>query len=279
VQFSSQGDTQGGLQIDINNPALAARFIQAKKDSTVGDQGAILVLEPANLRKFDNTGDFQAPTAASITLTGNWGGIGSAFLLKGAGAPAASCPTTAPSDSVAGTVSGSSITFPSVTLPGSTGATTFFEVCLVTNAVPGSTIIQANPKTTVALGAAGATLITGGTSTGLDAYDYNGNAQVLQYSGDFGGTYQFFVRLVNNTNAVANVFAVAQSDSGATGTAQIESSMAVNTNDLIPASTIFGNAGVVLPDTGRGSLTILAPAGVFISQVLLNPDGSVANIQ
>jgi hypothetical protein len=55
--------------------------------------------------------------------------------------------------------------------------------------------------------------------------------------------------------------------------------MAVNTNDLIPASQIFANAGVTLPSSGRGSLLVLAPNGMGISQVLLNPDGSVVNVQ
>jgi hypothetical protein len=105
----------------------------------------------------------------------------------------------------------------------------------------------------------------------------NGGVPQALYTGNFA-TYPMFIRVVNTTASPVQVSALVQTDSGSTGTALVESALAAHSNDLIPAATILANAGVVLPASGRASLTFTAPTGVAFEQLLVNPNGTIVEL-
>jgi hypothetical protein len=285
VQFTTFPSASLPLVIDITPGNLGAKFLQSATNSTVGDQGdaVIVVFSLANAA---DTATCTPPSTANLVLTGSWGGISSPFLLAGAAAPATSCPATAPAGAVTGTVTGSTITFPNVVLPTLAGPTVQnYEVCLASGVTPGRGVIASNVTTTVSLSATGATLVVGGTATGLDGYTYNGSVQQLLYSGVFP-PYQAFVRVTNNTGSTANPTVVVQPD---TGTSGLNTAISVpgNTNQLIAASSIVSGSGVTLDSTGRVSMLFLTPGAacanngggqacaVSVSGMLVNPNGVV----
>ena len=291
--------------IDISGSILGKQFKTilgtgtcgnaAGTDNLCADLGTLVLIANANSNS-TATGPFKfTATAANVTLTGNWSGIGSAVLSApsvGACKGTASA-QTAVTGAVSGTISGSTITFTG--LNGGTVVTNLFgatgygptgvayEVCLYAG---GTTLIGSNPVTLANAASIDTTTQADTTppGTGIALYNYNGVVQQLLYA-TAGTSYPGYVRIVNNTASPIQVFASVQPDGGTTGTAQVESALAGFSNDLVPVSTIATNAGVTLGANARTAMTLFAPgpvgtpgtgsAVVGISLLEVNPNGDV----
>ena len=220
-------------------------------------------------------------TGVSTTdvITGNFTGATSAYVAP---IGTLSCATTfggRPAGALVGTLSGNTFTFSGVAagFNGFPGVAQVQEACVY---YTGTTIIGPNPAASpfVTTAAVDTTTITMSSAAPLATETYNGVVQQIQYSGNFT-TYPEYIRIVNNTAGPIQVFAVVQSDSGSTGTATVETALAANTNDLVPATTVLTNSGVTLNTSGRASMILLGPTGTVFSQLMQQPLGLIDNIQ
>jgi hypothetical protein len=298
----------GNQVIDISGSILGKQFKTVLGTGTCGnatgtdnlcaDLGTLVLVANANSNS-TATGPFKfTATAANVTLTGNWSGIGSAVLsAPSAGAcKGTASAQTAVTGAVSGTISGSTITFAGlnggsvVTNPfGATGygpTTVTYEVCLYAG---GTALIGSNPVTLANSASIDTTnqADTSAPGTGIALYNYNGVVQQLLYA-TAGTSHPGYVRIINNTASPIQVFASVQPDGGTTGTAQVETALAGFANDLVPVSTIATNAGVTLGANGRTAMTLFAPgpvatpgtgaAVVGISLLEVNPSGDVVEM-
>jgi hypothetical protein len=157
------------LAINVAAPANAKAFVQGSNTNAgVADIGEVDI-GTANLAQANanSTPGFRFTGGATVTLTGNFVGIGNALLLKatGTGAPAAAgtCPSTfsPPGGSTTGTFSGNTVTFVGVPVPdpaGAGGGVGYFgafdhhEVCLYAT---GTSIIDPSGGVTALTGTLG----------------------------------------------------------------------------------------------------------------------------
>jgi hypothetical protein len=276
-----------------NGPGF--EFSQGGTDSVTADIGAIVVtnnaLAQANGTAGNGTlGSLSNPPNFSVSLTGSsWAGLTGSFMLQAGSLTQQQPCANATGTKQTGTVSGNTLTFGGLTTPPATAAgtsvTQYFEVCLV---APGNTLIQANPAITAAVTDAPSFVKAGGPLTALNGYTYNGLVQTVSYAVANNSSYQSFFSLTNSTanSITVNFRLVSDQGTTATGSEQV----AANSLLLLPASTIVPSNGF-LSATGRFSPTFFVPGvvgctsgvsadgsalcPVVISQVLLNPDGTV----
>jgi hypothetical protein len=294
--FNSTNQTAAPVAIDVSSPSLGTKFSNGGTDQVLADIGA---LNYGTNGAFNATasGPYNFPgSTLSITLSGNFSGIGSAYLDTGNST--GSCAPDATTEAgrtgvVAGTVAANSITFAGVNgggvnnpfLPANNGTQVPQAVCLYAT---GTQLLGANPNGFGATASISPTTAQADSvsPSALESIRYNGVVQQLLYATD-GPSYPGYVRIVNNSANTVPVFASVQTDSGSVGTATVESGLAGNHNDLVPVSTIAGNAGVT--PSSRMTLTLFAPGtsscvpglgsfgqcSVGFSLVLLNPSGDV----
>jgi hypothetical protein len=266
--FSATSVTQDPTPvIDVSSPSLGTKFQVAAVDKTWVDIGALTYGTNGNLNA-TATGPYNFPgSSASITLTGNFNGIGSAYLNPPGGVGCATSASTEAglSNVITGTITGSSVTFANVTgapnnnpfTSGNNPSVQTQEVCLYAT---GSNLIGSNP---LGFGAAGTISPTTNQAdslpkSALDSYNYNGVVQQFLYA-VAGGSYPGYLRIVNGSGNTIQVFASVQADGGSLGTTTVETGLAANNNDLVPVSTIATNAGVTLGAHPRTTLTVFAP--------------------
>jgi hypothetical protein len=268
LSFLSAAGTQDvGPVIDVSSPSLGKQFKVTGVDTTRVDIGALTYGTNGNLNA-TATGPYNFPgSSASITLTGNFTGIGSAYLNPpgGVACQASASSEAALSNVITGTITGSTVTFASVTgapnpnpfTSANNGTTQTQEVCLYAT---GSNLIGSNP-----LGFGSTATISPTTNqadssspSALDAYNYNGVVQQFLYA-TAGGSYPGYLRIVNGSGNTIQVFASVQTDGGSLGSTTVESGLAANNNDLVPVSTIASSAGVTLGASKRTTLTVFAP--------------------
>jgi len=258
------------LSIDVGTSGLGQKFNQGTGvDVTLGDLGKVQPINNKTFAATDGLTLFTFGSGATITVSGNFTNILSAYLAPD---KTTSCATTAPSGAVNGTVTATSITFSGVTMPAG-GATANQEVCVTAN---GTGIIGSNPQTappTVSIANGTASVLS---ATNLGAYAYNGGVTPILYSGNFAA-FPMFVRIVNNTGASVTVAAVVQPDTGTAGTAKL-AAVPANNNVLVALPTIVTSSGVTLDATGRASITLLSIPAVPVEQLLVNAGGVLVNL-
>jgi hypothetical protein len=267
------------LAIDIGTSGLGQKFIQgggtpsATTDSLLADVGASAITLNGTVAADGATPFAFAGASATVVLSGNFTNIVNAYLAP---AGTTACATTAPSTAVTGTVTSSTITFAGVTMPTS-GNTVTSELCITAN---GTGVIGSNPTglgLSASIGGSTSTIAAGAGTNALDTYTFNGIAQSMLYSGNFGLAYPAFIRVVNGTGASGTVLALVQTETGGTGVGTV-ATVAANNNTLVSVGNVITNSGVTLDSTGRASLTILAPKGFQASQLLVNPGGIVVEL-
>jgi hypothetical protein len=273
--FSTPPGTPGAapLVIDVGSAGLGKKFKQFGADSVVGDLGDLVVLGIFGLVEQDGVSPFTIGVGQiTITLTGNFNNIASAFITPFAASPSTSQPCgssgTPPGGSFAATsVTPTTITFSGLSL-GVPPSNANGEVCLVAN---GTGVIGPNPA-----GAAEtvtATVSSTPPTTQKDPlalllpYTYNGSIQQLLYVTD-NPSFPFFVRIVNNGAATANIISVIQPEGGSPASA---APVAVpgNNNVLIPFSTLATSAGLSFgPGNFRASALFLTPGLACINNAV-----------
>lgn len=301
------------LAIDIGPTGLGAKFLPAGAgtapcggvnftDQACADIGAV---QPGanNFLNASATDVFRfSTTSASIAISGNFSGIATAVLSAPSNALGGQSPclaTAAAATAQAGAITGTidatktKLTFSGINGTSNGGAATnpwssttgvgygptFLnqEVCLYASGPP--TVIGANKGGFTSQASIDAGLGTAGNSpdllNALVPYFYNGAIQNLLYIPNTTGSYPSFLRVVNNGSTPATVIALVQSETGSTGNTVVASSMAANSNLLVPMATIVTNSGVTLDATKRVSMQILSPIGVNETMFLVNPDGTV----
>jgi hypothetical protein len=269
----SAANTANLPAIDIvTTGVLGKKFLQNGVSTTTADAG-ILTITLGAQKGIDGLVAFTFGGAAgTVTISGNFNNIASAFLAKGGNADCTVA--TTPVSTVTGPFAGS-IVFTGVTVPVASSTT---HLCLVAN---GTGVIAANetaPTASITVSATtqSATATVVGSTLLLDIYKYNGGVTNIQYSGLQAG-YQSFIRIVNNSSAVVTVTGVFQSDGGIVTTTTI-AFVEAGGNALVAVADILAAAGA--EESGRVSLLALSPSeSVLVSQLLLNPDGTVVNIQ
>lgn len=272
LTYASAGAAIGAPVIDSTSPSLARQFQQplGSPDTLIADLGNVTVSTTPGLINANGLAFTFGGTPATITVTGNFLGITSAYLQKG-GTTVCGATTATPSTAIPGVITtASTITFSAD--PTDTGAQ---EVCLVAN---GTSLLSASGTlgTTAKVGSNASVIIA---ASALSAYTYTGAAPFqITYTGG-NGSYLNFIRVVNNNTSAANVFAIVQADGGAIGTATVETALAANSNDLVPASTIVSNAGVNPGASGRVSMILVSSStNVAFANLLLNPNGTLVTI-
>lgn len=274
--LSAAGTQDVGPVIDVSSPSLGTKFKVAGANTTRVDIGALAYGTNGNLNA-TATGPYNFPgSSASITLTGNFTGIASAYLNPpGGGACAASASSEAAlSNVITGTITGSTVTFANVTgapnpnpfTSANNNTTQTQEVCLYAT---GSNLIGSNPLGfgTTATISPTSNQADSTSPSALDAYNYNGVVQQFLYA-TAGGSYPGYLRIVNGSGNTIQVFASVQTDGGSLGSTTVESGLAANNNDLVPVSTIASNAGVTLGAHPRTTLTVFAPGNPCSSGVM-----------
>jgi hypothetical protein len=261
------------LVIDVAAAGLGKKFKQFGADSVVADIGDLIVLGIVGLVEQDGASPFTIGVGQiTITLTGNFNNIQTASLTPFTGAPptGSPCGTTGPTPGTQATsVTPTTITFTGISLGVPLGVNIFTELCLAAN---GNGIIGANPP-----GATVETVTATVSSTppttqkdpgvALLPYTYNGSVQQLLYA-TANPTFPFFVRIVNNAAATANVIAVIQPEGGTGNASTTPIAVPGNSNQLIPMSTIASLAGVTFgPGNFRSSLLFLTPGVACINNV------------
>jgi len=281
VTAASATGTKAAVKIDVGSTALGKQFIQASADSTQGDFGSLKFNVATTARDATGTTPFSFGSfPATVTISGNFTNIASAYIAPATAPATDSCSTTMPPGATGATVTSSSLTFPNVPLTGSAlGAAQ--EVCItangtgvigqnVTGLAPVITAATVNPTTLSAT--------AGGVIGSLAADPYNGTVVPLLYTGNITG-YPMFVRVVNSGGSTASVNAVVQPETGAAGVGAVATNLAASTNILVPLSTIITNSGVTLDATGRASIFLLSSSPtVGMEQLLVNPGGTVVNL-
>jgi hypothetical protein len=260
------GPATSPLAIDVTSPTLGKKFLQNNVDSTSGDLGTVQISTNAVV---DNGGTLQfVPPALTVALGGNFNNISSVFLAAN---NLNNCSTSTGNVGTA-TPAGATVSIASVPTSAKAG-TVSYEVCLVAN---GTGLIGSN-NTPPTLSATASAPTISLTSNGLSPDPYNGGVQQIQYSGIQPG-YTSYLRVVNNSGATATVTAVFQSELGTITTSTVVAALAANDNTLIPVSSLITAAG--LDPTLRASLVTLAPStSVLVSQLMVNPNGTLVNIQ
>ena len=274
--LSAAGTQDVGPVIDVSSPSLGTKFKVAGANTTRVDIGALTYGTNGNLNA-TATGPYNFPgSSASITLTGNFTGIASAYLNPpgGVACAASASAEAALSNVITGTISGSSVTFASVTgapnpnpfTSANNNTTQTQEVCLYAT---GSNLIGSNPLGfgTTATISPTSNQADSSTPPALDAYNYNGVVQQFLYA-TAGTSYPGYLRIVNGSGNTIQVFASVQTDAGSLGSTTVESALAANNNDLVPVSTIASNAGVTLGAFARTTMTVFAPGNPCSSGVL-----------
>jgi hypothetical protein len=266
------------IVVDVTTAGVnGTKFLSGGTDNIYGDIGALTFTiggTPTVLAANGTSAYAFNSTTLSETLTGNTGGYTSAYLAPNATAVPA-CATTASAQAaiagtIAGTISSTGITFPGIPV---TSSGTAREVCLYTN---GTTLLSAQPSGFTVSATIDTTTVT---TPGLLAFNFNGTASSFYYVVNTSSSYASYIRIVNTSATTpVTVFASVTSDAGATGTAQVETSLAANANDLVPVSTITSNAGLTTT-AGRYSITLFSGAGTKFETLLLNPGGVVSQIQ
>jgi len=268
-----------GVTIDVLSPGYGTRVSQpvpiGTTDAAWADLGTLYTGLVAGLENALATGQFTfTGDTLAVTLAGNFTGLIGAYVAPAGTTTCATTFAAQPSGAVDGSLLADTLTFSTVGagLSSTAGGSLSQEVCVY---FTGTTIIGQNPS---GLSATGSVDTTTQTTAPLAAETYNGNVQQIQYSGNFT-VYPEYIRIVNNNAGPIQALALVQGDSGSTGQTTVETALAGNSNDVVPATTILTNAGVTLPSSGRGSIILLAPNGVVFSQLMQQPGGLVDNIQ
>lgn len=262
------------LVIDVGSAGLGKKFKQFGADSLVADIGDLIVLGIVGLVEQDGVSPFTIGVGQiTLTLSGNFNNIASAFITPFSGAPSASQPCgssgTPPGGSaVATSVTPTAISFTGISLGVPLGVNIFGELCLVAN---GTGVIGPNPvgfgETITATVSSTPPTTQKDPGAALLPYNYNGSIQQLLYVED-NPVYPFFVRITNNGAATASVIAVIQPDTGGTAsTAPII--VGGNSNQLIPFQTLATSAGLVFgPGQFRASALFLSPGAACVNNSL-----------
>jgi len=224
------------------------------------------------------TGQFTfTGTTTTVVLTGNFTGATNAYIAPVGTLSCASSFAAKPSGSLVGTLSGNTITVSGAGagFNAAAGVAQVQEVCVY---YTGTTIVGANPLAApiVTTASVDTTTVTMSSVAPLATETYNGVVTQIAYTGKFT-SYPAFIRVVNNTAAAIQAFAVVQSDTGILGQGAVETALAANNNDLVSVSTILTTAGVT-PTNGRVSLILLGPTGVVFENLILSPNGTLVQI-
>jgi hypothetical protein len=284
------------LVIDVGAAGLGKKFKQFGADSVVADLGDLIVLGIVGLVQQDGVSPFTIGVGQiTITLTGNFNNIASAFITGFAGGPSTSGPcgsSGTPPGTPAAVATGAAVTPTSITFTGISlgvplGVNIFGELCLVAN---GTGVIGPNPP--AAVETVTATVSSTPPTTQKDpgaallAYTYNGSIQQLLYT-DANPIYPNFIRIVNNSSAPASVIPVLQPEGGSP-VSGAPIAVPGNNNVLIPFATIATSAGLTLgPGNFRTSALFLTPGfacinnatgpicPVSVSNLIGEPSGNV----
>jgi len=242
------------LAIDVGLSGLGKKFLQNGVDTVTADIGAVRVNSLASdddgcflgavgplLCQSDGVTPFVLSAPFTINLPGNFANIASAFITPFVSAPPGSGSASPTKNNpcsggpgLPGVVTPTLITFPGITIP--TPDVLFWgEVCLVAN---GTGIIGSNPGGFKATATISAPVTTQkDTANDLLAYTINGAVQQLLYA-TTNPAYPFFVRIVNNTPAAANVIAQLQPEAGGAPSIAVLPPLAANSNTLTPFPAI-----------------------------------------
>lgn len=270
------------LQIEIKSPSLGALFEQDGVVSTLGDMGTVDILLPNELRTADDSMEYPiANTQTDVVITAfpgyKWGHIGSASLTGPHDGDAEPCKES--SAGVTGVISGNTITFPNVNLPSKYGDEAKYEVCLVSSAVSGTSVIANQDESTVSLSISQAAVEPGkdGSAKRLDTYGYDGSVTQVEFTGNIF-PYISWLRLLNNSDKPIAAIGIVRPDGNPPGSALIDSALAADDANLYNVATIISNAGVANP--GHASLLVIAPDDVKVENLLQNTStGDVSQIK
>jgi hypothetical protein len=278
------------LQIDVASPSLGKQFKQGGADTLQADDGGVSLGTVPGAEDQTGTTQFQfGANTATVTLSGNFSNIASAYIAPFTNPATTTCSTTAPSGAIAGTVTGSTITFTGIAVPSTTSALNpnTGELCLTAT---NTGVIGANPMSPPYLVKTAVVTTTQQSPTAplaLLTYTYNGSVQQVLYTGTFP-PYAAYIRITNNTSSAATVVAAVQTELGSTGSTTIM--VPASNNVLQSASSILTMSGVTLDSTGRANILFLTPGfaclnniggvtcPVSVSQLLVNPSGDVVQL-
>ncbi len=288
LNFASvNGQQNGSPGIDLNSPSLGTHWITGGTDQAFLDIGALSYGVSSTTQNATASGAYTFPgTSATITLTGGtFVGISAVYLDGNATSGGTRCKSTASAEaavsgSIAGTISGNSVTFTGVGanlgsganpfVPANVGNTATEEVCLYAssqiisaNASPFSSNMTIAPTTAQA---------DSSSPSKLEGYVYNGLIQQILYSTNYA-PYPAYIRIVNNSGVTVPVLAVVQGDGGSIGSTTVEAGLAPNSNDLVPVQTIITNSGATATNF-RTAITLLAPSSGLSSCV----NGAVSGV-
>ncbi|HZT88567.1 MAG TPA: hypothetical protein VFA12_11400 [Stellaceae bacterium] len=256
--------------VDVTAAGLGQKFLQpatSTTDTTVFDVGTVnLQANPATVQANGTTPFSFGSSTAKVTLTGNFNGIGTAYLTA---AGTTTCSTTASGQQV--TPTSGAVTFTGVAV---TAAGTSQEICLLAS---GKGVIAAPPN--FALSTSIGSTTDSPQAGGISSYFYNGSVAVIQLSPNLSG-YNYAVRVTNNSGSDGQPIAVVQTDTG-TGALSTPplTTVKANNNTFYSVPSLFTAAGATVPAGSAASITMLGPNGFGFSQIEVNPGGVVVNIQ
>jgi hypothetical protein len=229
------------------------------------------VLKPNGLANSLNPAD-----TVTITVEGNFSGIGTAY----ADPTVSTCATSAPAGAVAGTVTSGSLTFAGVQI------NTPVQICMIPD---GHTLMQ--PSTTpyvFTYSADSATDFFGGLAqtTANNFYSYSGGTtQIVSsfFTGSDAG-YTTLLRVNNAGKAAATIIAEFQPYSGGDLLIGSLGSLASATGTIFTLDQIeTAVPGLNLANSGqRATLTIIGTgvsSNVSASAIMVNPGGTIDNVQ
>jgi hypothetical protein len=273
LAIASTANTIGGtLVIDVTAPSNGTKFKQnGGTAGLVADLGSVNTTALTNSNS-TNTGAYTfTSTTDTLTLGGNTQGIAAAYL---AAAGTTTCATTAATQAttgIAGTITGTTITFPGIPI-----ATGTREICLYAS---GTGLIGSNSLGFTATASIDTTSVGLVAPYNLSTYTYNGTATTVNYATNYANSYADYVRIVNGTSASQVITAVVTNDAGATGFTTVETGLAAGNNDLVPVTSIVTNAGITSATT-RYAITFFttAQSGVTVENLLVNPGGVITQL-
>jgi hypothetical protein len=211
------------------------------------------------------------PTNETVTITGNFTSVASAYLVSGS-STAAACVSPAPVGSIATTSASSTQLVFTVPAPTNFATRTSFAVCVLNTAgqqipVTGTTIDAiANSVTS------SPNLLAANTAFGSIAI--NGVSGLFQNVFGAANAYPTFFRAANPTGAAAPIFAVVAKDGGATFVTAVNAltSVPANNAQFYSADLVATAAGTSLTAGSlHATVRLLSPtAGVLFSAVSQN---------
>jgi hypothetical protein len=211
------------------------------------------------------------PVNETVTITGNFTSVASAYLVPGS-TTAAACVSPAPVGSIATTSASSTQLVFTIPAPPNFATRTFFAVCVLNTAgqqipVTGTTIdvVSNNPASSPNLFAA---------NTAFGSIAINGVSGLFQNVFGAANAYPTFFRAANPTGTAAPIFAVVAKDGGATFVTAVNAltSVPANNAQFYSADLVATAAGTSLTAGSlHATVRLLSPtAGVLFSAVSQN---------